>query len=229
MFALRRSVNLARHLSGAAPAFAASSGLASVAAVRCSSSSTVQEGDRVKIHYTGSLPDGEVFDSSLEREPLEFVVGSGRMIPGFDKGVRGMAQGEKKSLVLPPADAYGEKKDEAIFKVPVARLPEGVKEGDKLQTNQSQMVTVVSLDGDEATMDGNHRLAGETLHFEVRHLAGGSSFVPGEWRALRVSILFFSSDRPAAPCCPLLPLLHPPPPRARAFSRRRRRRPLRWS
>ncbi len=132
-----------------------------------------EKGKRVKVHYTGTLTDGTVFDSSLDREPLEFVLGAGQMIPGFDKGVEGMKVGEQKSLQLPPEEAYGKRNENLLFRVSPEFLPEGYapQEGDMLQVTTEKgfpmRVTVAEIAEEYLLLDGNHRLAGEELHFTV--------------------------------------------------------------
>ena len=128
----------------------------------------VTEGVKVAVHYTGKLYDsGEQFDSSEGRDPLEFEVGAGQMIPGFDAAVHGMKLGEKKTVELPAEMAYGERREEMMGKVPVDKLPEGTEVGTKLRVQGGQTVTVVSIDGDEATLDANHELAGKVLVFDI--------------------------------------------------------------
>ena len=83
-----------------------------------------EKGKRIRVHYTGTLSDGEVFDSSRGRNPLEFTVGAGQMIPGFDRGVVGMKVGEERTLVLPPEEAYGRKRDDMVFSVSRDVMPE---------------------------------------------------------------------------------------------------------
>ncbi|MBW3022984.1 peptidylprolyl isomerase [Candidatus Woesearchaeota archaeon] len=133
----------------------------------------VKKGDKIKVEYTGTLDDGTVFDSS-ERpgQPLEFEVGSGQIIPGFDKGVVGMEKGDEKEIKIKPAEAYGEKNPQMVQKVPKERLPPGVKEGSVLilkAPNGAQIpVQVTKLDDKEATVDMNHPLAGKTLTFKIK-------------------------------------------------------------
>lgn len=139
----------------------------------------VKKGDHVRVHYTGTLADGTVFDSSAGRDPLEFTVGAGQMIPGFDRGVEGMEVGEKRTLVLPPEDAYGERREDRIFKVSRDALPKGYEPtvGDQLgmQTRSGRRlpVTVAAIMDREVHLDGNHQLAGKELTFEVELVSVG--------------------------------------------------------
>jgi peptidylprolyl isomerase len=130
-------------------------------------------GDKVKIHYTGTLEDGKQFDSSEGREPLEFELGSGQVVPGFDKAVMGMAVGESKSVTIAPEDAYGQRNEQAVQEVPKSALPEDLKaeEGMMLQAQnpdgQTVQLAVVSVNDDSITVDANHPLSGKTLNFEL--------------------------------------------------------------
>lgn len=136
--------------------------------------STVKPGDPVRVHYEGRLEDGEVFDSSAGRDPIEFNAGSDQLIPGFSHAVVGMAVGEKKTLTLPPDKAYGEHDPNMVQRADLEVLPEGVKVGDRLQAQAGQQVVqvlVTELDESGATLDGNHPLAGKTLIFDIE-LAG---------------------------------------------------------
>ena len=128
-----------------------------------------QEGDSVAVHYIGTLDDGTVFDESRPRgSTLDFVIGGGGMIAGFDQGVRGMAEGETKTVRIEPADAYGEYDPEMLFQVDISQVPEGTSAGDVLvDPNTGSPVPVVSVEGDVVTLDLNHQLAGETLTFEI--------------------------------------------------------------
>mmetsp|Transcript_20919 Transcript_20919/g.43432 ORF Transcript_20919/g.43432 Transcript_20919/m.43432 type:complete len:284 (-) Transcript_20919:106-957(-) len=124
-------------------------------------------GFRVKIDYVGKLEDGTVFDSSEGKQPLAFTVGGGQMIPGFDKGVAGMKVGETKQLRLEPADAYGDHDPQGVQEVPLDRLPANVKVGDALRTSAGGKALVTKVEGDMATVDLNHELAGKVLNFSV--------------------------------------------------------------
>lgn len=124
-------------------------------------------GDRVSVHYRGTLDDGSQFDSSEGRDPLSFVIGSGQVIPGFDEAVTGLKVGESRTVRIPVEQAYGERSDEMIVEVPLADLPEGVAAGDELVSPQGARVVVLEVSGDAATIDMNHPLAGEALTFEI--------------------------------------------------------------
>jgi FKBP-type peptidyl-prolyl cis-trans isomerase 2 len=133
----------------------------------------VKEGDKVKVHYHGRLPDGTTFDSSEGRQPLEFEVGSGAVIPGFDNGVMGMAVGEKKTVNIPADEAYGERQPELVMEFPKERFPEDMNPevGMQLMMNngagQSFPVTIVEVKEDIVTLDANHQLAGQDLIFDL--------------------------------------------------------------
>lgn len=132
------------------------------------------DGKKVKIHYTGSFDDGEVFDTSrLSGEPLEFECGSGMVIKGFDDAVRDMEVGEKKHIHLEPAEAYGEVDEKLIQTVPVDRVPNAqdlpVGESVYMQGPNGQPfpVKVVSMDDENVVFDMNHPMAGKPLNFEL--------------------------------------------------------------
>ena len=133
----------------------------------------VKSGDVVRVHYTGKLEDGSQFDSSVGRAPLEFTVGAGQMIAGFDAGVVGMAVGEKKTILIDPDHGYGQKDPTAIIEFPSSNIPEGmtVEVGMKLnlQNQYGQPVPVVVMEVKEEVivMDANHFLAGKDRTFEV--------------------------------------------------------------
>lgn len=130
-------------------------------------------GDSVRIHYTGTLADGTVFDSSEGRAPLEFKLGSGMVIKGFDDGVTGMVVGEKKTVTIPCADAYGEFQPEMVQDVPRAQIPAEipVEAGLVLQMQSPDghvmPVKIVKFDEQTVTLDANHDLAGKDLTFAL--------------------------------------------------------------
>jgi peptidylprolyl isomerase len=133
----------------------------------------VKNGDKVKVHYTGSLSDGTIFDSSESREPLEFTVGAGQMIKGFDSAVVGMEVGETKKVTIPADQAYGQRNENMTMVVDKAELPAGMnpKIGDKLEassSNGSMIVTVTEVTDTTFTVDANHELAGKDLTFEIK-------------------------------------------------------------
>jgi len=133
----------------------------------------VINGDTVKVHYTGTLSDGTQFDSSKGKDPLEFTVGAGQMIKGFDAAVRGMKVGETKTVTIPAAEAYGEHKDSLVITFDLSEIPDGMslKVGDTvpLQTASGGYVngTVTAVTDTDVTVDANHRLAGKDLTFEI--------------------------------------------------------------
>ncbi len=135
--------------------------------------SKVKDGDTVKVHYTGKLENGDVFDSSREREPFEFTVGNKAVIPGFEKGVVGMGVGDTKTIEIPPEEAYGPKQDELVVVVNKSEFPEDITPsvGQRLQIKQQDgnpvVVTITDLTEDSVTLDANHPLAGYTLFFDV--------------------------------------------------------------
>ena len=133
----------------------------------------IEDGKKVRIHYTGTLSDGEQFDSSAGREPLEFETGSGRVIPGFDSAVRDMEVGGKKTVTLPCKEAYGELREEMVGDIPKSNFPESmeIQVGMPLQMQgpQGQPVPVVvaAVAEETITIDANHPLAGQNLNFEL--------------------------------------------------------------
>ena len=133
-----------------------------------------QSGDKVKVHYTGKLKDGTVFDSSVNREPLAFTVGAGQMIEGFDKAVVGMKVGESKTVTIPAAQAYGERQDAMVIAVPKSNLPPDMNPevGEELmmstRSGGSVKVKVMEVTDSSVTIDANHELAGKELIFEIK-------------------------------------------------------------
>ncbi|MCC5963807.1 MAG: peptidylprolyl isomerase [Rhodobacteraceae bacterium] len=130
-------------------------------------------GNTVQIHYTGTLNDGSVFDSSEGREPLEFELGSGTIIPGLDSAIDGMAEGEQKTVTIPSAEAYGEYQPQACQDVPREQFPDDIplEPGTRLQMQTPEgraiPVTITEVKQEAVTLDANHPLAGQDLTFAV--------------------------------------------------------------
>lgn len=129
-------------------------------------------GDTVQVHYTGKLDDGSVFDSSRGRDPLEFTVGAGQVIAGFDGAVAGMRPGDRKTVTIPAEEAYGSHREELRFTVPRAQFPDDLEPevGQQLQMSQNgeaAIVTVAAVADEGVTLDANHPLAGRDLTFEL--------------------------------------------------------------
>ena len=135
--------------------------------------SVVKNGDTVKVHYHGTLDDGTVFDSSHERDPLNFTLGQGEIIPGFENAVQGMSQGDSKNVSIPPDEAYGQRQEDNMLQVNQSDIPEEINPEKgmvlqvKTQDGQSRNVTVAEVTDETVTLDGNHPLAGENLNFEI--------------------------------------------------------------
>ena len=133
----------------------------------------VKSGDKVKVHYHGRLTTGETFDSSAGREPLEFEVGSGMVIKGFDDGVTGMKVGEKKTINIPADQAYGEKNPEMMIEFPKSQFPPeiNIQVGTQLMmssaSGQQFPVKIAEVKDDSVILDANHHLAGEELIFDL--------------------------------------------------------------
>ena len=132
-----------------------------------------KKGDKIKVHYTGKFKDGTVFDSSRERDPLEFTIGAGQLIKGFDAAVRGMEIGEQKTVEISSENGYGKKARSLITLVKKAEFPDGITPtvGLQLQTEDTNgspvNMRVTKIEGDDVTLDANHPLAGRTLIFEM--------------------------------------------------------------
>jgi peptidylprolyl isomerase len=135
-----------------------------------------KQGDKVKVHYTGSLADGQVFDSSVEREPFEFVIGKGMVIPGFENGIIGMKEGETKNISIPAENGYGPYRNDLVGIVDRSKLPPQIdlKVGMMLQLRapdgNAMSVMIKEIVEDRVTLDLNHPLAGKDLIFEVKAL-----------------------------------------------------------
>ena len=131
-------------------------------------------GDIVKVHYTGKLDDGTVFDTSTGREPLQFTVGEGQLIPDFEKTIVGMNPGESKTIQIPSDKAYGSHAEEMVMVVDRSEFPEDMelKVDQRLQLRQSDgrvfTVTVTAVSESKVTLDGNHPLAGKDLTFDIQ-------------------------------------------------------------
>ncbi|SDD59559.1 FKBP-type peptidyl-prolyl cis-trans isomerase SlpA [Pricia antarctica] len=136
--------------------------------------SQVKKDDTVKVHYTGKLEDGQVFDSSIERgEPIKVTIGQGELIPGFEKGLIDMKVKEKKTINISKEDAYGDTREELVQEVPKSQLPEDIKPEvgmglvSKTQNGQDINLVVKDVKEDSIVVDGNHPLAGKDLTFEL--------------------------------------------------------------
>ena len=132
-----------------------------------------QNGDKVKVHYHGKLRSGETFDSSQGREPLEFELGSGQVIRGFDEGIQGMQVGDKKTIEIAVLDAYGEKQQEMIIEFPKDQFPPDMNPEAGMQlmmsngSGQQFPVTIMEVKEDSVILDANHPLAGQELIFDL--------------------------------------------------------------
>jgi peptidylprolyl isomerase len=145
----------------------------------------VKSGDKIKVHYHGKLTSGETFDSSEGRDPLEFEVGSGMVIKGFDEGVTGMAVGEKKTINIPFDEAYGPRNPDMVIDMPKDRFPSDMEitVGMPLVMNDGQgqqfQVTIVEIEEESVKLDANHPLAGQDLIFDLElvEIVGGSPLI----------------------------------------------------
>ena len=139
--------------------------------------SEAKAGDKVSIHYTGKLDDGTEFDSSAGQDPLEFELGSGQVIPGFDKAVEGMSIGDQQNVRIEPTDAYGERHEQLIQSVPRSALPTEINPevGMPLQSRapdgQVMNLVITEVTSESITVDGNHPLAGFALNFDIELVA----------------------------------------------------------
>jgi peptidylprolyl isomerase len=135
--------------------------------------SQAKSGDLVHVHYTGKLDDDSVFDSSRGRDPLTFELGKGQVVPGFEKAVSGMEEGEKKTVTIASDDAYGPRLDQLVITAPRENLPDGydpkVGEIMRLEARDGRKLDVMITHADEKSvqMDGNHPLAGQDLTFDI--------------------------------------------------------------
>ncbi|MGD8963283.1 MAG: peptidylprolyl isomerase [Desulfobacterales bacterium] len=135
-----------------------------------------QIGDLVSVHYTGKLKTGEVFDSSKDRDPLEFTLGNKELLTGFEDGVMGMKPGESKSVMLEPEDAFGDRREDLLLKLPKKEFPQNITPSIGLQLTLSnasgnKMTVVITEVGEKSvTLDGNHPLSGQTVVFDIKLL-----------------------------------------------------------
>ena len=144
-----------------------------------------KKGDKVKVHYHGKLTNGETFDTSSGRAPLEFEIGSGSVIKGFDEGVTGMLVGEKKTINIPVDEAYGPRSEDMLIEFPKDRFPKDmeIQEGMQLmmgnESGQNMPVVVIEIKEDSVILDANHPLAGEDLIFDIEliEIVGGSPLI----------------------------------------------------
>jgi len=132
------------------------------------------QGSIVRVHYTGTLDDGEIFDSSKDRSPLQFIIGGGRLLKPFEDTVVGMAPGESRKVTIPPENAYGLHRKEMVMvverdKLPSSIVPEvGMRLEIALDSRSNVMVEITDIKGKEITLDANHPLAGKTINFEIQ-------------------------------------------------------------
>jgi peptidylprolyl isomerase len=133
-----------------------------------------KEGDKVKVNYTGSLEDGTVFGSTPEEDPLEFIIGQKKVLPSFENAAIGMNEGDKKTVSIPPEDAFGQPKEDLIFDIERTKLPPGIdlKLGGVLRvgsdTGKNFDVAITNIDDETVTLDENHPLAGKALNLEIQ-------------------------------------------------------------
>ena len=135
--------------------------------------SEAKQGDTVRVHYTGKLKDGQVFDSSRQRDPLELTLGAGHVIPGFEQAIEGMTPGQSKSVDIPVAEAYGDREDDKVINInrSTVKVDDNIQVGQQVQLKTkdgNNLVAVVSdLSEATVTLDANHPLAGKDLVFDV--------------------------------------------------------------
>lgn len=133
----------------------------------------VKLNDTIKVHYTGKLDDGEIFDTSVNGEPLEFKVGEGKLIPGFEKGVIGLGVNDSVTVNIPAAEAYGNRMEELVQKIERTQLPEDIKPEvgmnliSQAPDGQQMMLLVTEVEEENITIDANHPLAGKDLTFDI--------------------------------------------------------------
>ena len=132
-----------------------------------------QVGDLVRVHYTGKLMSGEVFGSSMDRDPLEFTLGSRELLPGFEEGVVGMKPGESKSLTLQPPEAFGDRREDLVIEFAKNEFPPNIDPSVGLQlklanpSGPALTVVITEVGKESVTLDGNHPMAGKTVVFDI--------------------------------------------------------------
>ncbi len=137
---------------------------------------SAKDGDKVKVHFVGKTEKGEVFATSQGNEPLEFQIGDGSVLPGFEKAIQGMEKGENKTVTLPPQDGFGEQNDSLVLTVERSQFPEDFdpQEGMEMQVPQPDgsvvFFKILKVEGDQVQLDANHPLAGSTITFELELL-----------------------------------------------------------
>ena len=145
-----------------------------------------KQGDAVRVHYTGKLEDGTVFDTSQDREPLEFTIGEDRVIPGFESAVLGMEPGDSKTEELAPDDAYGQRREDMVMELDREQIPENLdpEVGQQLhlrmEDGQRVPVVITELGEDSVTIDANHPLAGKKLIFDIELISIDENGEDGE-------------------------------------------------
>lgn len=133
-----------------------------------------KQGDAVRVHYTGRLDDGEVFSTSVGQVPLEFTIGDGRILPGFEQAVVGMSPGESRTVAIPADQAYGPYDEEMVLEVDRSQIPAHIEPevGDELrirrQDGETFAVSVIAVSESSVTLDANHPLAGKDLTFDIQ-------------------------------------------------------------
>jgi peptidylprolyl isomerase len=141
--------------------------------------SKIKTGDKVTVHYSGTLEDGTVFDTTSGKAPFEFTMGDGEVISGFERVVEGMSAGDKQSVSLNPVDAFGEYHEDLVLEVPRTQLPEDIdpKIGMALQAKSPDgtvtRMNVTKVSDDSVTLDSNHPLAGKKVNFEIELVSIG--------------------------------------------------------
>ncbi len=137
---------------------------------------SAEAGNAVKVHYTGKLDDGNVFDSSRERDPLEFTIGSGQLIKGFEDAVVGMRAGDVKTVKIPAAEAYGDSRDELIITINKEQFPEHISPAEGLQLDLKSPdgavlnAIITAVEEESVILDANHPLAGKDLNLDIELL-----------------------------------------------------------